>query len=393
MNKGQMEAAIACYKRAIDLDPRLVGAHNNLGYALRAQGKVDAAIACFKRAIEIDPKYAKAHINLGAAFHSKRMFEEAIACGKKAIELDPMNPKTHNNLGTALHDTKNLAEAIMCYKKAIELDPNYSNAHCNLGNAYRDNDQLNEACIEYREVLHLNKDNAEVQCELGLILVRQGRFADALAELKRGHELGTKNRGWTRPSAQWVRTAEQLVQLDERLSALLAGKAQPKDTSERIAFAELCQKPYRQRYAVALRLYQEAFAADPKLTGEQPSVPRYNAACAAALAGCGQGKDADQTEGEERSRLRQLALKWLQADLAAYRRLLEQGQEKVRPVIAQQMQHWLKDTDFAGVRGPESLTKWPEPERQAWQHLWADVADTFDRAKSPTAPEKKPDVK
>ncbi len=40
-------------------------AHYNLGYALQLKGQLDEAIACYKKAIELDPKYAEAHCNLG----------------------------------------------------------------------------------------------------------------------------------------------------------------------------------------------------------------------------------------------------------------------------------------------------------------------------------------
>jgi hypothetical protein len=32
------------------------------------------------------------------------------------------------------------------------------------------------------------------------------------------------------------------------------------------------------------------------------------------------------------------------------------------------------------VRGSEALARLPEPERQAWQKLWADVADALSQA-------------
>jgi hypothetical protein len=44
------------------------------------------------------------------------------------------------------------------------------------------------------------------------------------------------------------------------------------------------------------------------------------------------------------------------------------------------LQHWLKDNHFAGVGGAEALARLPEAERLAWRQLWADVADTVDRA-------------
>ncbi len=51
-----MDEAIACYKKAIELDPKLAKAHYNLGDALSGKGQVDEAIACYKKAIELDPK-------------------------------------------------------------------------------------------------------------------------------------------------------------------------------------------------------------------------------------------------------------------------------------------------------------------------------------------------
>jgi hypothetical protein len=54
------------------------------------------------------------------------------------------------------------------------------------------------------------------------------------------------------------------------------------------------------------------------------------------------------------------------------------------------MQRWLADPPFAGVRAPEALARLPEGERQRWQKLWADVADTLARAQGKAAPEKQP---
>src|SRR5262249_45045120 len=146
-----------------------------------------------------------------------------------------------------------------------------------------------------------------------------------------------------------LRHAESLLELDRKLPAILSGKEQPADAAERISLAELCQMPWKKRYLTALRFYEEVFTAEPKLTGEQPSTPRYNAACAAALVGCGQGEDADKLNANERARLRQKALDWLKADLAAWQKVLEGHRAKAAPTVLQEMQHWLQDADFAGV--------------------------------------------
>jgi hypothetical protein len=57
----------------------------------------------------------------------------------------------------------------------------------------------------------------------------------------------------------------------------------------------------QKRYAAAARLYAEAITAEPQLLAGPPTGHRYWAACAAAMAGCGQGRDADNLDEESRA--------------------------------------------------------------------------------------------
>jgi serine/threonine-protein kinase len=187
-----------------------------------------------------------------------------------------------------------------------------------------------------------------------------------------------------------IRKAEQLARLDDRLGEVLQGKDQPKGAAERLAFAQLCQV-YRKQYTAAARFYGEAFAAQPALADALAAGNRYNAACAAALAGCGQGQDAAGLDAQERARLRRQARDWLCADLDAWGKVLQKGPDQARAAAAGTLRDWQEDTDLAGVRGPGALAKLPEAERQAWRQLWTDVADTLARAREKGRPEgKKP---
>src|SRR5262249_45675403 len=154
----------------------------------------------------------------------------------------------------------------------------------------------------------------------------------------------------------------------EKLSAILKGDAQPADTTERLLLADLWQ--YKQRYVAAARFYADAFA-DPKLADDQRQQHRYNAACAAALAGCGEGEDAIKLTDRERTDLRQQALNWLQDDLATQTKLADNA--AARPRIRKALRHWQEDADLAGVREEKALQQLPEPERKAWKKLWAEV--------------------
>ena len=63
------QEAIESYKQAIEIDPDLALAHNNLGLAYCELGKYEEAIESHMQAIRIDPDYALAHYNLGLAYH------------------------------------------------------------------------------------------------------------------------------------------------------------------------------------------------------------------------------------------------------------------------------------------------------------------------------------
>ena len=88
------------------------------------------------------------------------------------------------------------------------------------------------AIAEWREAIRLKKDHAEAHINLGSLLKRQGDFRAGLELIRRGHELGSRDPRWPYPSAKWVREAERSVQLDDKLMAILDGKAGPASSTE-----------------------------------------------------------------------------------------------------------------------------------------------------------------
>jgi serine/threonine protein kinase/tetratricopeptide (TPR) repeat protein len=393
--KGRMDEAIAEFREAIRLKPDFPMAHNNVG-TIFCDVKHDypTAEAYFREAVRLKPQYSNAHFNLGNALRHQGKLDEAIAEYREALRLKKERAEPHNGLGNAVLGKGQSEEAIVAgFREANWLKEDFAQAHFSLGLAWAGKGKVNEAIAEYREVIRLEKDHPEAHCNLGDLLRRQGDYAGSLAMYRKGHELGSKRPGWPYPSARWVAQAEQLAALAERLPRLVRGEDHPRDATERLAAAQMCYDTTR--YAAAARLSAEAFQAQPKLAEDLEVQHRYNAACAAALAGCGQDKDSGKLDDKESARLRRQALDWLRADLEAWRHLLEKGPNKARSAAAatEVLQHWLADADFAGVRGPAALAKLPESDRQAWQELWSGVADTLARVQSKITPDKKSGAK
>jgi tetratricopeptide (TPR) repeat protein len=373
--KGLLDEAIAEFRETIRLKKDDAYGHANLGLALRDQRRFDEAIAEFREAIRCKKDWADPHYELGNALRAKGRLEEAIAEFRDAIRLKKDYAEAHNNLGVVLYQKRRLEEAIAEFRDAIRLKKDLPEAHYGLGNALRAKGRLEQAVAAYREALRIQPDYAEAHCNLGFVLRQQGEFQQALKEHRRGHELGSRNPHWPYPSLQWVRDSEHLVELGARLSGCLAGTATPAGPSERIELAELCNLKHLNRAAV--RFYSEAFAGQPKLADALSGRHRYNAACVAALAAAGQGKDGDKLESKERARLRRQALDWLRANLAQWIKQMEKGPSEVRPGVQTTLAHWQQDGDLATVRGEAVLAKLPADERSAWRQLWADVEKTL----------------
>jgi tetratricopeptide (TPR) repeat protein/tRNA A-37 threonylcarbamoyl transferase component Bud32 len=369
--RGKTDEAIAAYRKAIEIDPRHMLAHSNLGAALSDTGKVDEAIAACRKAIAIDPRHANTHNNLGVALYAGGKTDEAIAAYRKAVEIDPRHMLAHLNLGAALSDTGKVDEAIAACRKAIDLDPKHARTWYALGNCLMARGRLIEAAAAFRKTIAIDGELAEAHCNLGHVLGRQGRFAESLESLRRGHALGAKRPDWRYPSALWVRRAERLVALDKQLPEVLSGKRVLASVAERIDLARFCATS--RRYAAGVRLYEEAFTAEPTLANNLQGGHRYLAACAAALGGSGKG-DAAKLDEKEKGRLRGRSLAWLRADLALRRKQLESGTPTERLAGQRALRSWRKELDLAGVRDPAALENLPESEREEWKKLWSEVA-------------------
>jgi serine/threonine protein kinase/Flp pilus assembly protein TadD len=376
LSPPHLEEVVRYSTAAVALRPLSPGARYQLGWGLRDKGQTEEALAEFLEALRLQKDDPDAHNCRGVALADKGQLDEAIDEYHEAIRLQKDDPVAHNNLGITLYRKGQLDEAIAELREAIRLKKDYYKAHNNLGIALHDKGQLDEAIAELREAIRLNKDFPEAHNSLGVVLKDKGQLDEAIAayrqalRLQKDFPLAHSNLG----------AALQMKGALEKLPRILKGEAQPADAADCLALAGLCQLPYQGLYAASVRFYREAFASQPSLAEDLQAGNRYNAACAAALAGCGQGKDASALGEKERARLRQQALDWLRSNLDAWRRLLDKQPDRAGPVVAKKMQHWQQDSDFAGVRGQDALGRLPEAERRDWQGLWADVAALGRRA-------------
>jgi len=157
---GQFEEAIACFDKALALEPEYGHAWSNKGVVLYSLGRNRESLQCFERALQIDPSDAMAWCNAGNVLSTLGRHEDALRCCDKALALDPHDPTTWNNKGNAEHALGRFEEAIVCYQKAVAIDQRDARGWYNQGGSLRALGRHAEAIRAYANALAINPHSA-----------------------------------------------------------------------------------------------------------------------------------------------------------------------------------------------------------------------------------------
>ncbi len=102
LKRGELEAALAQFRSAVEADPSYPEAHHNIGVVLSLQGLHDEALVYFKKAVELNPEYALAHKNLANTYLVRGAYREAEMSFKQALSIEGSMMEALNGLATAL---------------------------------------------------------------------------------------------------------------------------------------------------------------------------------------------------------------------------------------------------------------------------------------------------
>jgi tetratricopeptide (TPR) repeat protein len=151
--------AVTEFKRAIEENPRLPGAHYLLASVLLATGDdeshVEGAEAELKKELVISPRDSMTYAALGKIAATHNNYPEAETYLKKAILLGPQNPDPYLYLGQIYFATNRSAEAETALRESIRLTTDVSRnrfqvqkAHFLLGRILMQKGQQDQAHAE-----------------------------------------------------------------------------------------------------------------------------------------------------------------------------------------------------------------------------------------------------
>ena len=174
------QQAIACWDKAIEIQPDYYQAWGNRGIALSNLGRLLEAIASYDKVLEFKPDDYLAWYYHGNALDETGQHEEAVASYDKAILIKPDLHQAWNNRGIALRNLGRHEEAFASYEQAVKFKPDLHQAWVNRGNALKNLGRFAEAVAAYDKAILIKPEDYYTWYSRANVLKNLGRFAEAV---------------------------------------------------------------------------------------------------------------------------------------------------------------------------------------------------------------------
>jgi tetratricopeptide (TPR) repeat protein len=233
---------------------------------LKADGNIEAALAEFERAIEVNPDLTVAYLGAGDIYRERGDYPEAEKRYSQAAELEPRNFDAQYKHGLTLQLLNRVSEAVRAYLRALSIRPDDFEANLNLATAYLQLQEPAQALPYAQRAVRLNASSGPARVNLGSVYAAMNRHAEAVTEYLQAAEQMelspelllnlADSYGKIERYAEMIGTLEQLVARHPSAIAY-----------ERLGFARFRVKTYD----AALGSFQSALAIDanhyPALNG------------------------------------------------------------------------------------------------------------------------------
>lgn len=189
--KGEIENAINCFKKSLDMNFKNVVALNNLARAYIKLQNYDEAKSALKKARIFAPKYFETYLNLAhitklesqrtdiGDFTRKKYLRERQKYLNIAIKNNPNDKRAYLEMGNYYLEQRDFKEAIKNFETALIYDDEYYEAYLGLAIANLKSDNLQKALLALRNAGALNSRSDEISYYLAKMCILDNRFDEA----------------------------------------------------------------------------------------------------------------------------------------------------------------------------------------------------------------------
>ncbi len=182
------------YRKAIDLEPRLIDAHFNLGLLQAQRGRVNEALFEFLEVLHQrhffhpgayylgllhtpESLEQQARLQAGLLFKQRGELERAIEQFQAVLTMNHKHLLALGNLGDCYLALEKWDEAVNTFKRALGIQgegPDRDNLQNDLGVAYFRRGNLEKAVTQFKAVLKRDPDNVNAVYNLGQVYFQEG---------------------------------------------------------------------------------------------------------------------------------------------------------------------------------------------------------------------------
>ncbi len=172
---------------------RLGAAHPNdqnavylLGLILHEQGNIDEAIATWRRCLELNPRRSDLYDSLGRAYSRKGDLAQAVEMYRRALEFQPNALETRARLAESLLQQGDLPEVLAVLDTDLGTNPN---VRLVLGQALQQMEEHEKARQQFQEAVAIQPDLAQAYYGLAVSCSALGQNEEAQANQEKFLEL------------------------------------------------------------------------------------------------------------------------------------------------------------------------------------------------------------
>lgn len=231
--KGEFAEAAKDYQKSIDLDPKFIFSHIQLGVTQYKMGSIASSMATFRRCMKNFEKVPDVYNYYGELLLDQGKFQEAIEKFESAIEMEKQEKPTSMNVLPLINkalaifqEKSDFAEAEKLCQKALISKLRYPPAH-----AYNSQTRLRNLHIfvtigSSTSWQFTNLPPVDPECDIAVatmaqLLLQQGKVTEALKYFERAADLA-RTEGELVNALSYAEATRTQIQVQEKYPALAA---------------------------------------------------------------------------------------------------------------------------------------------------------------------------
>jgi tetratricopeptide (TPR) repeat protein len=177
---NDLEYARLSFEAALNINPKMPGAHFGMAQALQVSGDIDDALAHIQEVLRLDPLSSTARLVSASVLRKSGRVADAIQELEVLLKMNPTNFEACTFLSAMYDQQGNHRKAAQLLESAAKLKPAAVHIWRMLGRSKKEMKDYEGAEAAYREALRLRPQGGTNSLPLVDVLIAQRKYEEAL---------------------------------------------------------------------------------------------------------------------------------------------------------------------------------------------------------------------